>query len=985
MKTRFLDIVAVGTYLSLAFIETRLDWIAILGQQSSSGYPTLGDFVLNGWVSGLHIIPAFLVARLLFLPYYSVLVVFTVMWRATMGGTMYAFATKYLARAGLDVMSFRSRMVALIVGLVYMYEPYSASGDTLSALLFVKALLPLYLLLLLRLWQSSVTWFALPSIVLAIISGNDPRSMAIAVPTGLFIIVVPELVGSGSRRRALGKLSVYTLHLLFTSLLTLQGYLIPRFVSTNLTQSFVPIPTVFTAFFYPYSNVLSILEGIDFPTVFALYAGRMTTGGLLILPIICIGGSLFLARRVGRYIRYSIFSSLALFCIAVLAFAEPLRAVWISYLVRNAFSISDSFKQIILAVRTPRIIDLTIAVTYAFLALVTLHGITKRVSSARPTRPMMVAFLLVALVLLQVAVWADPVIQNGGVLSSIGTKRVQDSGTMRLLINEDLSRGRVWIVPTGDEIYTLMGSRPYIEGASTMRYPFAFTIDPYKSPLLSETQTFPKNELILLLRTFGIKYVLVDNNIANYSGLEDLVRSDPGFTRVASIGRLDLYGITNDTLVSLSPYGIEVVGGLALYARAHRLLAQVLNSEPVPFFLDGPTCCSYEGNMLLTSPFKTVLDLVGSDLTRDGNALLIAPSAYADGLVWKPGFISDPHHGVWTYTASPGYSWESSYDPNLGFAYAAEGAELKIPLRIREAGRYDFLVRLLRGPSGGNITFNIGNAYTELSSKWHYNANEFDWIDLGTFNVGSHTSLSIRNVSGLNAINLIIAVPDSYLQTVKGGVASSLAQKSVMYLLDAMHDFSPSAAGILRSSFNVLIADNFTVMIDGSTPTSLFLDSEELGVSKAVFIQAGLHNITLAGISEDSRIMLIPTKLLASALAPNTIRLTSARMTGSVSPEYWITISTGGRNTIILLPRLFGEWKAESSNADLQLFPSYYVYTAILVKPRDASSITLHLIDEHSITDQTAQSVYYFSIGLFLITSVVLDGVKRIRKHRVMI
>lgn len=86
-------------------------------------------------------------------------------------------------------------------------------------------------------------------------------------------------------------------------------------------------------------------------------------------------------------------------------------------------------------------------------------------------------------------------------------------------------------------------------------------------------------------------------------------------------------------------------------------------------------------------------------------------------------------------------------------------------LNISEAGEYILVARMLQGSQTSKMEVEVDGTLIEIAATKE--AASFDWRSLGTFELDESSDITLRNINGLNAINIILAIPKDDYEALK--------------------------------------------------------------------------------------------------------------------------------------------------------------------------------------------------------------------------
>lgn len=114
---------------------------------------------------------------------------------------------------------------------------------------------------------------------------------------------------------------------------------------------------------------------------------------------------------------------------------------------------------------------------------------------------------------------------------------------------------------------------------------------------------------------------------------------------------------------------------------------------------------------------------------------------------------------------------------------------LNMTFNVEKTDTYNLFIRCLKSEGGGKINVFLDD--NQLNSIITFDPlNSFNWIQLNSsyLTEGSHT-LTIENVGGFNAINLIAAVPAQKMEQYFESAYDFIKDKKLIYILEAESDF----------------------------------------------------------------------------------------------------------------------------------------------------------------------------------------------------
>jgi hypothetical protein len=157
------------------------------------------------------------------------------------------------------------------------------------------------------------------------------------------------------------------------------------------------------------------------------------------------------------------------------------------------------------------------------------------------------------------------------------------------------------------------------------------------------------------------------------------------------------------------------------------------------------------------------------------NVILIPPAHYCTDFtpslsIWSPGFIGDPHHGI--FYEPKNYEYDYTYDLNYGVAQAGYLCDnsLNIPFKVANSGLYELFIRYMH-VGEGKLFITIDGEQNQLTLNTTHTAGEyigFLWKKVCSYNLekGLHNlEIKYKGSSGSKLyINLITLIPSEIVK-----------------------------------------------------------------------------------------------------------------------------------------------------------------------------------------------------------------------------
>lgn len=345
---------------------------------------------------------------------------------------------------------------------------------------------------------------------------------------------------------------------------------------------------------------------------------------------------------------------------------------------------------------------------------------------------------------------------------------------------------------------------------------------------------------------------------------------------VQQFGPIYLYeSSTDSSLIKASDQSVVALGGLDNMLTLTTIDAYNFGDFPV-VFLDqsgSSSDCISEAKILLSNQGN--MDLYLSLLDQD---YVIKPFDHVDlnpETQWQKATIP-----YWYYQIrNVGLKlWQHDYGEK--FVWAQGRNPLDMSFSVDNTGNYDVFVRCLHSEysaDGIEVSLDselIGQVVTRSD------IGEFRWDNLGTYNLpaGEHT-LTLQNVRGFNAVNLLAVVPHGEVERYEEQVDNSIADIRLIYLWEAetalnisdsevsdKYNGNASNGAVVNLStgakawrdIEVLRSDEYrmVVRLNGSVRVGINNESfsvgrDELGFAylDPIYLEKGIHRIELKAVS----------------------------------------------------------------------------------------------------------------------------------------
>ena len=124
-------------------------------------------------------------------------------------------------------------------------------------------------------------------------------------------------------------------------------------------------------------------------------------------------------------------------------------------------------------------------------------------------------------------------------------------------------------------------------------------------------------------------------------------------------------------------------------------------------------------------------------------------------------------------------------------------ANLTVPFELKDEGSYKLFMRYMKNIEGGEVRISLDGTPITIYTKDQLN--EFVWKDLGLFDLGGGKhELTVENLDGFNAINLLSIVPEKAYSNSILELPNRLDIDTVSYVYEGENDLHYEAGTILR-------------------------------------------------------------------------------------------------------------------------------------------------------------------------------------------
>lgn len=643
-----------------------------------------------------------------------------------------------------------------------------------------------------------------------------------------------------------------------------------------------------------YSNFLNTIRGMAYWINLEVIRAYDSTpffnlwlGASFVVPIVAFL-SLLVKKSIKQSIVFSIVAVIGIF------FAMGTRSPVNYYDLMLSTPVID---KLVWLLRDPDKMTFFITFSYSFLiGLFSFKFLTRLIKNRSNKRNLIVATSFIILLVGSISITAYPYyIARLAPLEPIVLPKEFDE------LNKFLSSSnpdRVYFVPYPMEetqwdqngrvatIYQTHSIKPSIE--STEYNPSASN---YYNFFVNYVMNNKSKDVDNLLHPLGTSYLIFHNdtwsktldkyNQENIKLLKNLNQLDD-IKNVKDIGFYNIFKTSDSNSnkairqVNIPSQNMLVVGGLDTYASLNSLTSFNSLQSSVQFsdniLLKNKNIGPQDFNQLILYGSPSYDDLA---LSLVGDKYIVVPtqSTIRDdpATAWSKSSTNDPINAEFhSRLRSLGMSnWDLDYGKGL-IITKSMGVNISIPVNIQDIKEtnddstetFQLFVRLLENQKGGAV-----NIYFDGELMGHINtydkiSNNFKWISLGPLHAldGKHT-LTLQNVAGFNAVNILAIVPPNEMARIKSEVSNLITNKiQIAYLMEAessFHDDEGNDTGMQqylykridnkndeepKNTTNKNIEGQFSVPYNADLATIKFNTTNN---NNTTFTQSSIANVTV--------------------------------------------------------------------------------------------------------------------------------------------
>jgi len=227
-------------------------------------------------------------------------------------------------------------------------------------------------------------------------------------------------------------------------------------------------------------------------------------------------------------------------------------------------------------------------------------------------------------------------------------------------------------------------------------------------------------------------------------------------------------------------------------------------------------------------------------------------------------------------------SWDFDYDKGVVVTWAPY-SKLKVPFDSASSETFSLFVRVFENAAGGRLTVYLDDLpIGTFGTRTQINGFAWRTIEVNMTS-GTHV-LTLENVEGFNAVNLIAIMPKQKVSEMKQRFESSLESKDLLYVFEAESNMLSENASVFRGyggvasnglvvklnsssrvsrSFELVCAGNYSFAVRGSGDMLFKVDenSYEINLGQLdwtffgpVYLSSGRHEIEVSGLSRNAEL-----------------------------------------------------------------------------------------------------------------------------------
>lgn len=214
------------------------------------------------------------------------------------------------------------------------------------------------------------------------------------------------------------------------------------------------------------------------------------------------------------------------------------------------------------------------------------------------------------------------------------------------------------------------------------------------------------------------------------------------------------------------------------------------------------------------------------------------PAQYTDNSYysneWGIGYLPGISQATWSQNIPNlnNYQYQGSINSNYGVIYTEhQNATLNANYNL-EKGNYLAVARVLKSSISNYLDITI-NGQSKTINTYSYNSSYFEYLPLMNISSNGHISISIKNLGGLNAINIIMFIPNNvynqyknkfsgYINSTKNPVSLPDTQPLEKYKIEIKTNYTDKT---LLYQQEINITGNYTNSINSDWSNIAFINA----------------------------------------------------------------------------------------------------------------------------------------------------------------
>ena len=342
-----------------------------------------------------------------------------------------------------------------------------------------------------------------------------------------------------------------------------------------------------------------------------------------------------------------------------------------------------------------------------------------------------------------------------------------------------------WCSKPFTDITRVLSGKPSIG-----RNPYHFTtfgIEFNFESILSENAT---RNLGKFYSPLGVKYLIIHDDISNLKNkidsLLEALKKQKDLNFIREEGFITIFEVNNYSKhIEVKDKTLSISGGL----RKYNALTYANGFDPTKtavIYMDSGVKDPHSDIFVLSNSEDVTISNVLSQ------AIILKPVDYTDhdkpSHFWSKDSLSSNYgpNYIQFWNTLHRYGLElPQFDYGEGIIYTWSQDSLSMPFNIKNEGKYYLFIRCFRNKRGGKMALYLDNEQIGIINTCN-KIDNFIWKEIGCINLkrGKY-NLTIQNMKGLNAINLLFLIPQKDYINVTEDLEDYLQSKQIIYIHEA--------------------------------------------------------------------------------------------------------------------------------------------------------------------------------------------------------